>query len=98
MNCRTCRYCQIANRNDGYCHLLPPGQFFQRWVAVDSTDAIVPISQANQLIPSYNASCYPTVNPNKRGCSYHSFWPATWWRWKFGQQLQVPAPVEQKRG
>lgn len=98
MKCRTCAHCAILSQTNGYCHARPPAPTFMRIIAVDGQDAIVPISHAIQFIPSYLGSTYPPVGPSNRGCGLHSLSLFTWWRWRFGQQTPVPAPVEQKRG
>lgn len=97
MKCRTCAHCAIIDSLNGACHGAPPQIYFLRWIKVDGSDHIVADTSWNQLIPSYLAGAFPPVNPSNRGCRLHSFSLLTWWRWKFGKQIKIPAPVVQEK-
>src|SRR5438046_2442609 len=97
MKCRTCAHCIITNQANGYCHARPPLPWAMRIMATDGEDHITPISSAIQLVPSYLGSAYPPVGPSNEGCGLHRLSIFTWLRWKFGKQVPVPSPVEQKR-
>jgi hypothetical protein len=98
MKCRTCHYCQISQRNLGFCYADPPQVQVMRYYLIDGQEHID--NRPDKVIglaPAGHQGVWPPVNPSESWCRHHRLSLFTWWHWQMAEEKDLPLIIKQDK-